>query len=34
MRGKVREGVQAGEVGKMMGIQSGGRVGDIVEDDE
>jgi len=34
MRGRVREGVQAGEVGKMMGLNAGGRVGDILDEDE
>jgi multiple RNA-binding domain-containing protein 1 len=34
MRGKVKEAVQAGEVGKMMGIQAGGRVGDILDEEE
>ena len=34
MRGRIREGVQAGEVGKMMGLQTGGRVGDIIDEDE
>jgi multiple RNA-binding domain-containing protein 1 len=35
MRGRVREGVQAGEVGKMMGLQmGGGRVGDVLDDEE
>lgn len=34
MRGRIREGVQAGEVGKMMGLTSaGGRVADILEDE-
>jgi multiple RNA-binding domain-containing protein 1 len=32
MRGRVMEGVQAGEVGKMMGLTStGGRVADILD---
>lgn len=34
MRGRVREGVQAGEVGKMMGLTAGGRVGDILDEEE
>jgi multiple RNA-binding domain-containing protein 1 len=35
VRGKVIEGVQAGEVGKLMGLNSsGGRVGDILDEDE
>jgi len=34
IRGKVKEAVQAGEVGKMMGIQAGGRVGDILDEEE
>jgi multiple RNA-binding domain-containing protein 1 len=34
MRGRVREGVQAGEVGKMMGLNAGGRVGDILDEEE
>jgi hypothetical protein len=35
LRGKVREGVQASEVGKMMGLNSGGgRVGDILDEEE
>jgi len=34
MRGRVREGVQAGEVGKMMGLASaGGRVADILDEE-
>lgn len=35
IRGRVREGVEASEVGKMMGFQSGGgRVGDVLDDEE
>ena len=35
MRGRVREEVQAGEVGKMMGFNpAGGRVADILDDNE
>ena len=35
MRGRVREEVQAGEIGKMMGLStSGGRVGDILDENE
>ncbi len=36
MRGRVREEVQAGEVGRMMGfnLASGGRVADILGDNE
>jgi len=34
LRGRVKEGVQAGEIGKMMGLHSGGRVGDVLEDAE
>lgn len=34
MRERVREGVQAGEVGKMMGLGAGGRVGDIIDEAE
>jgi len=32
-RGKIREGVEAGEVGRMMGLnqRSGGRVADILD---
>jgi len=34
MRGRVMEGVQAGEVGKMMGLKSaGGRVADILDEE-
>jgi hypothetical protein len=34
MRGRVREGVQAGEVGKMMGLTgTGGRVADILDEE-
>ena len=34
MRGRVKEGIQAGEVGKIMGLNAGGRVGDILSEDE
>jgi hypothetical protein len=35
LRGRVREDVQAGEVGRMMGLSSaGGRVGDILDMNE
>lgn len=30
IRGRVKEGVQAGEVGKLMGLHAGGRVGDVL----
>lgn len=33
MRRRVREGVQAGEVGEMMGLNTGGRIGDILENE-
>ena len=34
IRGKVKEGIQAGEVGKMMGLHTGGRVGDLLEEED
>jgi len=33
IRRRVREGVQAGEVGEMMGFNTGGRIGDILENE-
>ena len=32
MRGKVKTGVLAGEVGELMGLNAGGRIGDVLGD--